>query len=86
MDCDGVLVSRMRLLPPLRARQGVHTGYKEDHATMWDFDMELALVIAVGGLGVVFIILIALSFAIGGIRILSERIEGRNDEAGKKDG
>ena len=53
---------------------------------MWDFDMELALVIAVGGLGVVFIILIALSFAIGGIRILSERIEGRSDEAGKKDG
>ncbi len=53
---------------------------------MWNFDMELALVIAVGGLGVVFIILIALSFAIGGIRMLSERIEKKNDAAEKKDG
>jgi len=53
---------------------------------MWDFDMELALVIALGGLAVVFIILIALSFAIGGIRMLAERIEGDPDAEKKKDG
>ena len=49
---------------------------------MADFDTGLALTIALGGLGVVFIILIVLSFAIGAIRMVSERID--QWEAGQK--
>ena len=42
---------------------------------MFDFDMELATTIALGGLGVVFIILILLSFAIGITKMISDRID-----------
>ncbi len=42
---------------------------------MIDFDMGLATRIALGGLGVVFLILIILSFAIGAVKMLSDRID-----------
>jgi Na+-transporting methylmalonyl-CoA/oxaloacetate decarboxylase gamma subunit len=42
---------------------------------MTGFDMGFALTIAVGGLGVVFLILIVLSFAIGITRRFSEWID-----------
>ncbi|MFW6081760.1 MAG: OadG family protein [Desulfosalsimonas sp.] len=48
------------------------------------FDTKLALTIAAGGLGVVFIILILLAFAIGITRRIAERISGPG-ESGKKD-
>ena len=47
---------------------------------MFDFDMELATKIALGGLGVVFIILILLSFAIGAIKVVSDRLDRREKE------
>lgn len=47
---------------------------------MFDFDMELATTIALGGLGVVFIILVLLSFAIGTIKVVSDRLDRREND------
>ena len=46
----------------------------------FDFDLGLALTIALGGLGVVFIILILLSFAIGAIRRVSDLLDRREEQ------
>lgn len=50
---------------------------------MNDVDMGFALTIAIGGLGVVFLILIVLSFAIGITRRFSEWLD-RKQASGNK--
>ena len=51
---------------------------------MLDFDLGLALTIALGGLGVVFLILILLAVSIVGTKHLAQRIEKSSESLEKK--